>query len=281
MPARTQRFEQLQEQFQIGRRTQEWIKFDRPELRERDIESVGITRARVPYRMVRHCFRPGHILATVGGEGDLWHAGAWRRCKAGDVFINPPEQPEAFHALPGREWHFCWIHAEAPFFNAYSPGKARFLQADPRLFYLAIEGYLHAHQSAVGEAMAQPWADLVRTYAFQLVHAGQKKVRLWKLWEAVIQEPGRDWNVHNLARLAGLSREQLRHYSWRETGRAPMHHVAYLRVQRAIDILRTSDYKLESIAALVGFSNPFALSNAFYRILGKRPSAYRFKQARE
>ena len=77
-----------------------------------------------------------------------------------------------------------------------------------------------------------------------------------------------------LAQRAGLSAEQLRRIAWEETGRSPMKHVAFLRLQKAILLLRTSQLKVASIAEAVGYKDPFAFSTAFKRHLGCCPTAY-------
>ena len=99
-----------------------------------------------------------------------------------------------------------------------------------------------------------------------------------KVWAAVAAEPARHWDVRELSRIAGMSREQLRVYARQETGRAPMQQVTHLRVQRAIEILQTCNYKQEVVAELVGYENAFVFSNAFLRATGKRPSSYRPKE---
>ncbi|HTJ77410.1 MAG TPA: AraC family transcriptional regulator [Rariglobus sp.] len=259
----------------IGHKTQESVKALQPELHERGIVSSGITRARAPYSVVRRHFPEGHLIATLDGEGMLWHDGDWKKCRAGDVFISPPGSSESFHAIRGKEWVFCWLHTTPAFFDGYTEAKPRLIQADPRLFHLALEGYLHVGRSQPNPAALHVWADLVKTHGQQFIQPEHSKVRLWKLWAAVIKEPARPWDVSSLSNLAGLSREQLRHHSVRETGRSPMQQVAYLRVQRAIEILQTTGAKLDVIAELVGYSSPFALSHVFLKTTGQRPSAYR------
>jgi AraC-like DNA-binding protein len=54
-----------------------------------------------------------------------------------------------------------------------------------------------------------------------------------------------------------------------------MQHLAFMRIQRAKQILETTDEKLESVAQGVGYENGLAFSRAFKRVVGISPSEYR------
>ena len=54
-----------------------------------------------------------------------------------------------------------------------------------------------------------------------------------------------------------------------------MQHVTYLRMQRASELLEETTHKIETIAAQVGYENPFVFSTTFKRWIGWRPSEYR------
>jgi transcriptional regulator GlxA family with amidase domain len=99
--------------------------------------------------------------------------------------------------------------------------------------------------------------------------------RLWKLWETVggrLQEP---WTLDALAAVSHMSGEHLRRLCQQELGRSPVQHLAFMRIQRAKELLETSDEKMESVAQGVGYENGLAFSRAFKRIVGMSPSEYR------
>jgi transcriptional regulator GlxA family with amidase domain len=49
-------------------------------------------------------------------------------------------------------------------------------------------------------------------------------------------------------------------------------------MRRAAELLETTNFKIEAVELLVGYSNPFVFSNAFTRCFSWRPSEYRRKQ---
>ena len=57
-----------------------------------------------------------------------------------------------------------------------------------------------------------------------------------------------------------------------------MHHVIYLRMQHAANLLTTTDDKVETIAHACGYENPFVFSTTFKKWVGWRPSDYRARK---
>jgi transcriptional regulator GlxA family with amidase domain len=53
-----------------------------------------------------------------------------------------------------------------------------------------------------------------------------------------------------------------------------------MRMQRARELLDTTDDKLEAIAPRVGYRSPIAFSRAFARTVGVMPSDYRGRRAK-
>ncbi len=57
----------------------------------------------------------------------------------------------------------------------------------------------------------------------------------------------------------------------RRTGRTPLNHLAGIRMQRAIELMRESSLPIARIAALVGYRDPLYFSRAFKRVTGMSP----------
>ena len=103
----------------------------------------------------------------------------------------------------------------------------------------------------------------------------QQDDRLWRLWEKVSANVGHDWTLYELAADAHVSAEPLRRLCRRSLGRSPMHHVTWLRMRKAAELLSTTPLKVETIAHAVGYQNPFVFSNTFKKWIGWRPSEHR------
>lgn len=272
--------EEMSERHIVGKRSREWLlgPGEVPALAKRHVEWVGLSELEAPYEIVRHMPAFGHVLGCVEGEGEIWHGDGWRTARAGIVFVNPPGRSEALRVTAGKRWKICWAHIGEAFFAGEGGvrGAAYFVERDVRPFWHALEGLRLCLQSGdAGDELVEPWSDLVAAHARRLIARGGVVRRLTRVWEEVAKAPASPWTVERLGTLAGMSREHLRRESLREIGRTPMEQVTWLRMRRAADLLRLTNETLESIAEATGYGNAFVFSNAFKRVMGVRPGAYR------
>lgn len=88
-------------------------------------------------------------------------------------------------------------------------------------------------------------------------------------------DPAHPWTVAELADAAGVSRAWFARRFTAVMGEPPMSYLASWRVDRAADLLLSTDATVESIARRVGYGTAFTFSTAFTRMKGIRPSRYR------
>ncbi len=99
--------------------------------------------------------------------------------------------------------------------------------------------------------------------------------RLRPAIESVLAQPGDAHSLASLAQLAGMSRSAFARDFAKSLGVAPMAFVREVRLQRAMQLLRSTDQTVTAIAHQVGFSSRAHFSQAFTQRLGRSPSAYR------
>jgi AraC-like DNA-binding protein len=250
-----------------------------PALHRHQIAHTGVCHAVAPYRIVRTQQSGTYFIACFSGAGRILVDGAWKRCSAGMACLLPPRMLNAFHAGPGRPWEFAWVRyqqppQQRPIVVSASPVLAKF-DAEP--LRAAVTG-LHAECSgANAPAAVHHWVELIQTYVLRFAQPWQVDDRLWKLWEEVAANLADEWSLERLARQAHLSGEHLRRLCRRQLGRSPMHHVTYLRMSRAAELLASTEDKIESVALAVGYQNPFVFSTTFKKWIGWRPSEHRMK----
>ncbi|MFE6523151.1 AraC family transcriptional regulator [Streptomyces sp. NPDC057794] len=87
--------------------------------------------------------------------------------------------------------------------------------------------------------------------------------------------PAHPWTVAELAAGVGVSRAALARRFTALAGEPPMAYLTGWRIALAADLLRSTDHTVGTIARRVGYANAFALSVAFKRLRGTRPSDYR------
>jgi len=241
------------------------------------IAHAGVMTARHPYRIVRMHQGGLYFLACVEGEGRVLVDGRWQKCGAGTAVALPPFMVNAFEAVKGKDWKCCWVRYEQqpeqkPILSASSPVMARF---DAHGLWHAIEGLADEASHAALPAAMFHWVELVQNYVERFAQPWQQDDRLWRLWEKVSANVGHDWTLHELAADAHVSAEHLRRLCRRSLGRSPMHHVTWLRMRKAAELLSTTPLKVETIANAVGYQNAFVFSNTFKKWIGWRPSEHR------
>ena len=241
---------------------------------------VGVQEAVAPTRIVRTKQTSAYFLACFGGRGKVLIDGRWRICRQGYACLLPAHTLNAFEAIPGSRWQFCWVcyqrpGGQRPIADVTSPVMARF---DPLPLRSAIQGLMYECNGPGQPTLIQEWTDLIHAYVLRFAQPTEQPDQLRLLWERVASHLADNWTLARLAREAGYSNEHLRRLCRRQLGRSPVHQVVYLRMRRAAELLATTEQTIESISHEVGYGNPFVFSNAFTRWIGWRPSEYRRKK---
>ena len=262
-----------------GPRTQRWVleASDCPELAACRIARVGLDECATPYTRIRLRPAGSFFLETSAGEGRILLDGRWQRVKAGALCLAPPRVLNAFHAVPSKRWSLAWVRCDEPpsiqpLVGASSPVRIRSGAGE---LTRILAGLRAEHEGPRDPRMIHHWVGLLHGSLQRFARPWQGQQRLWKLWEEVGRDPAQDWTLTTLAARVHMSTEHLRRLCLRELGRTPMQQLTSLRIQRAKELLETSDDKLEAIAPMVGYLSALVFSRAFKRWVGLTPTEYR------
>jgi AraC-like DNA-binding protein len=91
----------------------------------------------------------------------------------------------------------------------------------------------------------------------------------------LFNNPAHPWTVASLASEIGVSRAALARRFTEMVGEPPITFLTTWRLSLAADLLRQPGATVGSVARQVGYSTPFALSNAFKRVHGVSPRQHR------
>ncbi len=87
--------------------------------------------------------------------------------------------------------------------------------------------------------------------------------------------PADQWTAGDLARSVGLSRSAFFSRFKELVGESPAQYLTRWRVHVATRLLRSEGMSVTAVARQVGYTTDAAFSNAFVRVMGVRPGAYK------
>ena len=103
-------------------------------------------------------------------------------------------------------------------------------------------------------------------------HGNEAIINVQHYIQANFQQP---MNISQLAQLAFMSeRTFLRHFT-RATSLKPMQYIQRVRVQKACELLETSQQSFEQISASVGYDDVNSFRKVFIKVIGLSPSAFK------
>lgn len=99
--------------------------------------------------------------------------------------------------------------------------------------------------------------------------------RLARAARAILQEPGRDWTLAQLADQATMSRPTFARRFRNVASMTPGDFLLRMRMWRAAELLESTRSVCSDIGATVGYRSEAAFVRAFKRVVGAPPAAYR------
>lgn len=249
-----------------------------PPLGQLGLRDIGTTHAGPKWCFVRPAPTFALVIVTVSGRGSVFQGGRWQEIGPETAYVMPMGAPHGYRVAPGSDdWQYAWVRFES---TAKFPGLFR--QTEPTVVPAASYSLHAANRGLIAEVqrgndsqLVGLWCDLVQGSLLQLARPQQNDPRIANLWAHVNERLGEPWDIERMARYAHMSREHLRRLCLRHYGGSPRQRLTVLRLRRSCELLLLTNATLFSIAASVGFSDPFSYSQAFKRVFGVPPSVYR------
>ena len=230
-------------------------------------------------------------VSVVLRPGDLTITRPWQRHRVGapnvtpgrlhwlilDVGVRRPDQPWRWPAwlrgtageltrlteLLRHNEHPVWAgdgavaDAFARLGDAVETGRERWVGPRVCELLLAVGELLEAREPALDASLS----STERAVALFLAGLGERA--------------GEPWTLDAMAAACGLKRTRFTHYCARLTNMTPAEYLSWLRVERAAELLATTDAPVTQIAHVTGFGSSQYFATAFRRARGCTPSEAR------
>ena len=137
------------------------------------------------------------------------------------------------------------------------------------------------HSTDVAQAVARQLVMFLRRPGGQSQFAAPTWIRqapagpIQRAQELVVDDPGGDHSVRELARRVGMSERHFVRTFSRDVGLSPARFVARVRVDTARQALESSSDTVEAIARRCGFGTAETMRRTLVRHIGVSPEAYR------
>ncbi|WP_102261276.1 helix-turn-helix domain-containing protein [Mesobacillus jeotgali] len=129
----------------------------------------------------------------------------------------------------------------------------------------------HSYKEACKARRTSPYERLQLRYFEEIT----KDVQIQKCAEYISQYCTEDLSIKQVADQINLSVPYFSRIFKQETGRSFVEHVTFVRMQRAVWMLRHTDHTVEAIAEELGYNTPNYFSGTFKKYVGLSPRDYR------
>lgn len=209
--------------------------------------------------------------------------------KAGDFFLLFPGEWHTYHPLSQKGWKSYWIGFKGK--NIDDRVKARFLSPEKPIYHVGFSNeivslYNEAYRIAQQEAAysQQTLAGIVNhliglMYSLErniILNKDSKHVDMVNKARLRIRESLEDsLTIQEIAQELGISYSSFRKLFKEHTGFAPALYQQNLKLQRAKELLSTTNESIKEIAYRLNFESPDYFSAKFKTQTGMTPSEFR------
>ena len=230
------------------------------------------------------------LLYQPEGEG-VFHSAHLpeTKIKAGDIFLLFPGEWHTYHPSGTKGWKSYWIGFKGK--NIDDRVKAGFLSPEKPIYHVGysneiISLYEEAYKTAQEEAAyaQQTMAGIVnhligKMYSLErniILSKDSKHVDIINRARLRIRESLEDTlTIQEIAQELGISYSSFRKLFKEHTGFAPALYQQTLKLQRAKELLSTTDESIKEIAYRLNFESPDYFSTKFKSQTGMKPSDFR------
>ncbi len=214
------------------------------------------------------------------------------RLKAGDMFLLFPGEWHTYHPLSAVGWKSYWIGFKGK--NMDDRVKHGFLSPEKPIYHVGYssvieELYRSAYKQALEEAAysQQVMAGLVN-HLIGMMYSLERNILLSKNQQQVDminrarlrirQSLESDLTIQQVAEEMGASYSNFRKLFKEFTGLSPATYQQELRLQRAKELLSTTELTVKEIAYRLNFESPDYFSAKFKAKMGCKPSDIKMKE---
>lgn len=258
----------------------------------RDLYATDI--GHFPFAQHHFVNRPSGTPETIfiyctDGAGWCNMRGRQHSVTEGSALFIPAEIPHVYGADEDVPWSILWVHAAGRHMSDYLDALDVSVESpvvyvpDTRLIVEAFEEvYAHVHHGYSNSRLLGLSTSLSQLFGYIKIHerapdeqGREQEERILRSIQYMRNHIAEPCNLDDLAEVARYSPSHYSHLFKQQTNASPIQFFIRLKMQRACELLHTTNQTVASVGHKVGYSDPFHFSRMFKKVIGKSPTAYR------
>ena len=228
------------------------------------------------------------LIYCVDGRGYLELDGVTHEADRGTLLICPPELSHRYWADPHAPWSIYWVHVRGSSLPALcleleinkenpclKPGVDGELIKDfLELSRCFRKGHGFPHLYETSAAMQKLFSRLIILKSYATSWEGSS-LNMEEVLIYLNENLEVKMTLDKLATHTGLSKYHLSRKFKDASGYSPMAYFTQLKIQKACELLDTTNKSIKEISGVLAFNTPCYFSETFKRITGYSPVFYR------
>ena len=223
------------------------------------------------------------IIYIHRGSGHFYINNEWTTLSAGNIVLYRPGIPQFYSYYANEKPEVYWIHFTGnqceDILNTYDVktcyiGERLYLKLLFQEIITELQLKKVSYQDIVLHNFYIILCSIHRSFS-SLSKPFDNDFSFDRLLLELNSKYANKWSISSMANYCKLSESYFSHVFKKEAGQSFTNYVNFARINKAKDLLKNSDLKINEIAAMVGLENANYFSTLFKKLTGKSPNQYR------
>ncbi|ELC3206689.1 AraC family transcriptional regulator [Vibrio parahaemolyticus] len=248
-----------------------------PELSKYDVFMAGLAQLSRSYEVERRGENVHTVLVTTEGKGSLITEQGVSIIQSNTITILPAGMPFRFELHKDSNlWNMTW------FLLKPTERWQQLILVDENIILFdsseqvwSIASLLNAEIGGRPAFRQLLLTELVRYLDIGKTERTTSTIRVQAIFNTIESQLHQTWKISDIAKQCFISEEQLGRICRSIYGVSPQAKLISLRMSKAQELLRYSDWPISAIANRVGYKDPYNFTHRFSRTYGVSPSKFR------
>lgn len=229
------------------------------------------------------------LIYCIDGSGFLGDHKPLHLIQKGDIIIIKNHTPHTYGASSCNPWSILWVHFSGRdldfllgHFASDTPYFVTHIGYHPSLVDL-FHTLIHTFSGNINDFMMLRATTIMQHLLCEIISLEQLSYKQQSHFKDIRQtihfmkhNLHRKLSLEELSHVANLSKYHFSRKFKDYTNHTPLEYFTRLKIQKAMDLLRTEDLNISEVSETLGYTTPYYFSECFKQVTGYSPSQYKF-----